>query len=42
MFFSEHEYFKTELAGRVLNELQTSWIIKINIKSDQNTNKVHI
>jgi len=33
--FSEHEYFETKLAGRVLNELQTLWIVKINSISNK-------
>ena len=37
----QHEYFKTWV-GRVLNGLQTLWVIRISLKSYQNANNVHI
>jgi len=36
MLFSGHEYFKV---SKVLNELQTLWIIRLSIKSYKDTNK---
>ena len=39
--FSEHGCFKTELA-EFYKELQTLWILRIGVKSYENTNKLHI